>query len=446
MKIKIGIISLGCPKNLVDSEIICGILKQNGYQVSDVIENADLGIVNTCSFIEEAKEESVDIILKACALKQEGRVGKILVAGCLPQRYKYALDKELGEVDAFIGPGEITQVAEVVKGLLADGPRRHLYRRRRYFSKNHLPRLFLTPRHFRYLKISDGCDNRCSYCIIPKIRGRYQTKPLGWILEEAEGMVESGAAEINLIGQDTTAYGRNLYSRTGFGALLKRLTRVLPQGIWVRILYTHPKHFNPELIKIIKDSPAICKYIDLPLQHINGRILKRMGRGVDKAEILRLIARIRKEIPAAAIRTSFIVGFPGETDREFEELFNFIKSVRFERLGVFAYSREESTPAYYFKEQIPQKVKQERLDAIMRLQQRIACEINATFKDRTLRVLIDERLADSPDTFLGRSEYDAPEVDGSVFVKSRRRLKPGDFVNVKITDTLEYDLSGYESA
>ncbi|MFH1640598.1 MAG: 30S ribosomal protein S12 methylthiotransferase RimO [Candidatus Omnitrophota bacterium] len=410
-KYKIGILSLGCPRNLVDSESILSKLSLKGHPVVDIPE-ADVAIVNTCAFIEEAKKESIDAILDLIELKKEGRLKKLIVYGCLSQRYSQELKNKLPEVDAFVGK----------------------------VSLNHdLKRFSLTPRHYAYLKICEGCINNCSYCVIPKIKGRFTSLDMGSVLKKVEGMEKDRISELNIIGQDITGYGRDIYGKYKLHELLNRIARKIKHIGWIRLLYLYPTRVNDELLDLIKDSPKICKYIDLPIQHINNRILKLMRRGTTKKEILSLIDKIRKKIPDVAIRTSLIAGFPSETEKEFRELADFVEAARFERLGAFIYSREEGTSAYDFKGQLPQKVKIGRLNEIMLRQQEISSEKNKGLLGEIIDVLIEEK---QKDTYLGRSQYDAPEVDGLVYVKSRRSLSRGEFVKLKVTDTLEYDLIG----
>lgn len=411
IKNKIGILSLGCPRNLVDSENIIGRLRQKGHSIVDM-EKADVAIVNTCAFIEEARQESVESILDLVELKKEGRLKKIIVYGCLPQRYRHILKQELPECDAFVGR----------------------------VSLNHsLERFPITPRHYVYLKICEGCINNCSFCIIPKIKGRFSSLDKETLLRQVDMFNRQGVSEINCIGQDITAYGMDLYGSMKLAGILREIAKRMKDVRWLRLLYLYPSRLTDDVLKAIRDEPKICKYIDLPIQHINDRLLKLMHRGTEKRDIIKLIDKIRKTIPEVALRTTVIVGFPSETQKEFKELLSFLQDVRFERLGAFIYSREADTPAYHFKGQIPKKIKMERLNTVMSCQQKISVSVNAGFLGKTLEVLID---AKEKDCYLGRTAYDAPEVDGGVFVKSDRKLEPGDFVSVKITDTLEYDLVG----
>ncbi|MDD5254606.1 MAG: MiaB/RimO family radical SAM methylthiotransferase [Candidatus Omnitrophica bacterium] len=420
---RIAMVSLGCPRNTVDSELILGRLKNKGYVVSQLPE-ADVALVNTCAFIQDAKAESVDAILDLVELKKQGKLKKIIVCGCLPQRYGDELQKELPEVDAFMGR----------------------------VSLNHGHTRFpLTPRHYAYVKICEGCINACSYCVIPKIKGKFASLPQDSVLAQVKALAARGAREINVVGQDITAYGSDAKNGMGLEGLLERMLEQAKAVEWFRLLYLYPSRVSDALLELIASNPRVCKYIDVPLQHISTRILRLMRRRTTRQEIVKLIARIRKRVPGVAIRTSFIVGFPSETKKDFKELLDFIREARFERLGAFVYSREEDTPACGFKGQVPEEAKAARLDELMMLQQEVSSRVNAAFLGKTVRVLIDEPGV-TPGALqpqgthgvmsLGRTQYDAPEVDGSVWVSSRKPLAAGDFVNVKITDTLEYDLLG----
>jgi ribosomal protein S12 methylthiotransferase len=411
VKAKIGILSLGCPRNLVDSENLLGRLNLKGYPVVD-INRADVALINTCAFIDEAKKESVDAILDLIELKKEGKLKKIIVYGCLPGRYKDSLRKELPEVDAFIGK----------------------------LSLNHNSKRFpLTSRHYAYLKICEGCVNNCSFCIIPKIKGKFISLGVGAILEEVKRFNGQRLSELNIIGQDITGYGLDLKRKESLAGLLPRIARLAKEINWIRLLYLNPRRISDDLLAVIRDEPKICKYIDLPIQHINSRILKLMHRGISGQGIIRVIEKIRKAIPGVALRTSVIVGFPGETRKEFKELLDFIKDVKFERLGAFSYSCEEGTRAYHFKGQVSERLKSERLAALMSVQQEVARQVNSKFFGQSLKVLVDE---EEDGSYLGRTQYDAPEVDGLVYIRSKKKLYPGDFVRVRISDTLEYDLVG----
>lgn len=409
---KIGIISLGCPRNLVDSEAILGSFKKRGDEIVD-IDKADTAIVNTCSFIEDARVESIDTILELCELKKKGKIKRLLVAGCLPRLYKDKLAGELKEVDEFIDTPDFTKPADL--------------------------KFNLTPPHTRYIKILEGCGNSCSFCLIPRIKGPLKSRPMDSILDEIRSLPPE-VQEINMVGQDTTLYGMDIYRELKLASLLQEAAK-LNKVKWIRLLYAHPEHINDELIKIIREGESICKYLDLPLQHINDRILKSMNRNTTGNGIISLVEKLRYEIPRLALRTAFIVGFPGETDTEFKELLSFLRKIKFERLGVFTYSREDGTAAAGFKNQVPEEVKEQRFNEIMSLQQEISAELNKKFLGKEISVLIDEEAPDEHGLFLGRSEFDAPEVDGQVWVKSSNAA-PGEILKVRITDTLEYDLVG----
>lgn len=408
---KVGLLNLGCPRNLVDSEAILGRLKNQGCQVVD-LDKADIGIVNTCAFVNDAKKESIDAVLDLIDLKKRGKLKKIIVTGCLVQRYKRELSKQLPEVDAFVGgPG----------------------------LNNSKTRFAITPGHYGYLKICESCVNNCSFCVIPKIKGKFFSFPAGRILERVGQFNKEKISELNIIGQDISGYGLDLYGKRSLAGLLRKIVKKSGNIGWIRLLYLYPGPMVKELIELIRVEPKICRYFDLPIQHINDRILKLMNRRTSKKDILELIRLIRNRLPEAAIRTSLIAGFPSETDKEFKELLNFIEEAKFERLGVFLYSQEEGTRAFDLKGQVPEKIKISRFNALMSSQQAVSKAVNEKFLGKEMELLIDEK---DKDFYLARSQYDAPEVDGLVYLKSKKRLKPGDFVKAKITDTLEYDLVG----
>jgi ribosomal protein S12 methylthiotransferase len=409
-----SIISLGCPRNLVDSEKLVSEFTKKGYRFQDDALNSDTVIVNTCAFIEDAKRESIEAILKIIDAKKDGDIKKIVVAGCLSERYRDELARELKEVDEFRGIAGFN-------GKAGGGRDRPL----------------LTPKHYAYIKISEGCANRCSYCIIPYLKGKYKSRPIESIKEEAETLIKNGAKEIILIGQDTSLYGMDLYRKKRLADLLKELSGI-SRNIWIRLLYLHPANLDKEVIKVIRTNRNICRYIDLPLEHINDRILTQMARRTNKKEIISLIDYIRTELPGVSIRTSLIVGFPGETDKEFKELAAFVKDMKFERLGVFKYSREAGTLSYRYKNQVSEKEKEKRFNQLMLAQQDISRKINEKFKGRILKVLIEEK---DKDCYTGRTEYDAPDIDGMVYVKGKN-LQTGNFYDIRITDAYEYDLAG----
>ncbi len=413
MKPKIGILSLGCPRNLVDSESISGRLSEKGYEIVD-IDKAQVAIVNTCAFIDEAKKESIEAILELVDLKKKGKLRKVIVYGCLSQRYKGLLSKELPEVDAFVG---------------------------RIALDYGISRFSITPKHYAYLKICEGCVNHCSFCVIPEIKGRFQSLSPLKIIDKAVQFSGQGISELNIVGQDITGYGIDLKDKNGLAGLIEEIVEKAKHINWFRLLYLNPARIDDRLLKLIAAEKRICKYVDLPIQHINNRILKFMNRRITRDSVIRTIERIRGIVPGVALRTSVIVGFPGETEKEFSELLKFVKDVKFERLGAFKYSREEGTKAYNFKGQVPEEIKRERFNQIMLAQQEVSREVNSRFIGKTLKVLVDEGKAGD---YIGRTEFDAPEVDGLVYIKSKRKLSPGDFVNLKVTDTLEYDLVGEE--
>lgn len=411
---RVGIISLGCPRNLVDSESILSRLKEEDFKLTK-LEKADIVIVNTCAFIKEAKEESVSTILNLLELKRQGRIKKIIVHGCLVQRYKQGLISNLKGIDAFVGR------------LNLNGE----------FAKHSL-----TPKHFAYVKISEGCGNLCSYCVIPKIKGRLHSRMKESIIEQVKILDEKNTKEINLVGQDISLYGLDRYGKPQLVNLLKDILKNTHNIRWIRLLYLHPGHISDDLIDLVAGEERICKYIDLPIQHINDRILKLMNRKITKSQILSVIKKIREKIDGAYIRTCVIAGFPTETDGEFWELLEFLKEVKFQRLGAFVYSREEGTEAYLLKGQIHHKTKMARFNRIMSLQQEVASKLNEFLLGREKNVMIDEKDGNEEDLYLARLEQDAPEVDGMVYVRSKKRLANGEIHRVKIVDTLEYDLVG----
>ncbi len=424
MKPAVGILSLGCPRNLADSEAVCGRLLRKGYRITGIHE-AEIGIVNTCAFVNDAKRESIDAILDLIELKKEGALKKIVVQGCLVQRYADQLIGEFPEIDAFVG--RISPDWRGARGLCR-----------------------LTPEHYAYLKISEGCVSRCSYCVIPSIKGRFTSVPEKELLERAGRLDASGVKEMNIVAQDLTAYGRDLAGGVTLSSMLKKLVRRCPGTSWLRLLYLYPGPEVEKVVELMRREEKFCRYIDLPLQHINSRILKLMGRRRGRDYLSRLVELVRGRLPGAAVRTTFIVGFPSETDKEFRELADFVRETRFERLGVFMYSREEGTPAAAMPGQVPEKVKRARFDELMSLQQGISAENNRALLGRELEVLVEEEAAlpegkipsGSAYVYAGRSEYDAPEVDGMVYVKTRRPLKPGSMVRVRVDGALEYDLTG----
>jgi ribosomal protein S12 methylthiotransferase len=453
--IKVGLVSLGCAKNLVDSEVMLGSLLHDGMTVTGNAREADVVIVSTCGFIEGAKQESIDAVLRANALRRTGNCKALIVAGCLAQRYPKDLQKELPEVDAIVGLNEVPRIGEIVREVMrrvgqasrlseeTPGDRRDACPTlfwsgpARYVPDYAAPRYRLTPRHSVYVKIAEGCNHPCTFCSIPRIRGRHRSRPVDDVLAEVRSIAGAGARDINLISQDTTFYGRDLAGeRASLSSLLRAIGQV-PGDFWVRLLYTHPAHWSNDLIETIAACNKVCRYVDMPLQHINDRMLERMRRETDGRFIRDLVRRIRAGIPGVALRSTFIVGFPGETEEEFEELLEFIHETQFERVGIFTYSREDHTPAGVMREQVPAKTKKDRYRRAMSLQQKISRGIHNGLVGRTLRVLIEKR---QNGVWVGRSEADAPEIDGSVLV--RGAAAAGEFAVVRITGAGPYDLTG----
>ncbi len=438
---KIYLLSLGCPRNMLDSEVLLGLLEKKGFRVIPEPNGADAAIINTCGFIEEAKQESIDLILRLSDLKKEGKIKKLIVSGCLSQRYATELTDEIEEIDGVFGSSDFTRIPDALDKLLAGEKVKEVSENPDFLYDHSYDRKLLTSKNFAYLKIQEGCSNRCSYCVIPDLKGPRRSRTIESVALEVKTLTESPILkELVIIGQDTTSFGLDRAETNG---LVKLLTEISPlmKNKWIRLLYTHPAHFTDELIEVISKTDNICDYVDLPIQHISNRILKKMNRHVTKEEIINIIKKLRKNIPNVIIRTSVIVGFPGETEEEFTELVDFLEETGFDRLGAFIYSREEGTPAYDFEDQVDEDVKKERLDTIMKLQQEISSEKNENIMGKTLRVLIDEEEESEAGRYLGRAYMDAPEVDGVVFVTGEG-IKPGDFVDVHITGTLEYDLIG----
>lgn len=436
---KILFISLGCDKNLVDSEVMLGILSDRGFEMTDTEDDADIIIINTCCFINDAKEESINTILEMAEYKKTGPCKALIVTGCLAQRYKQEIVDEIPEVDAVIGTSKYDEIFDAVDQALKGS---------HFLDVDDLDRLpsvpgkriLTTGGHYAHLKIAEGCDKHCTYCIIPKIRGNYRSVPMEQLLAEAASLAEQGVKELILVAQETTLYGVDLYGKKSLHILLKELAKI--KGIrWIRILYCYPEEIYPELIETIKTEKKICHYLDMPIQHASDAILKRMGRRTTKAQLKETVSLLRKEIPDIVLRTTLIAGFPGETQEQHEELMEFVDEMEFERLGVFAYSPEENTPAASMPDQIPEEVKEERRDAILELQQEIAFDKAADMVGRTLYAMIEGKVADEP-AYVARTYADSPDIDGYVFVNTGEMLMSGDFVKVKITGSAEYDLIG----
>lgn len=437
LKLKAAIVSLGCSKNLVDSEVMVQSILDDNYEITGDASEAEVIIVNTCGFIEGAKQESIDTILEMAEYKKSGKCKVLIASGCMAERYREELMKELPELDAVIGTGDYKDITDVIRQTL-QGEKVVRYGHQELVDIDKLPRRISTFGASAYLKIAEGCDNRCSYCIIPTLRGRYRSRRMEDILEEARMLAKSGVKELNIIAQDITRYGTDLYGRHRLSELLKELAAI--EGIeWIRLLYSYPDEFDDELIETIAAEPKICRYLDIPIQHASNRILKKMARRSSKEKILMLIEKLRKRMPDIILRTSLIVGFPGETEEDFKELYDFVSEVKFNRLGVFTYSREEDTAAYDMPDQVEEEVKQSRQEKIMLLQKQISGENNRKLVGTTVKVLIEGY---SEGRYFGRSYMDAPEIDGKVHFKSDRELIPGDFCHVIIKKAFEYDLVG----
>jgi ribosomal protein S12 methylthiotransferase len=437
--LKIALESLGCSKNLVDAEIMLGILNKKGYRLVGDFAEADIILVNTCGFIESAKQESIQTILELSQYKENGNLKVLVVTGCLAQRYADELKNEIPEIDAIVGTGSYQNIDEIMAELLENKEVVTKLDDIEFAFNEELPRYISTPSHMAYLKIAEGCDNHCTYCIIPKLRGRYRSRNIDDILKEAKSLADSGVKELIVIAQDTTKYGLDIYNEERLPKLLEELAKI--DGFkWIRVMYSYPESITEELVKVIKENDKICSYFDIPIQHCNNRILKLMNRQTTKETIIEKLNLIRKNIPDATLRTSLIVGFPGETKEEFEELNEFIKDVKFDRLGVFTYSREEDTGADKLPNHIDEEVKEQRREVLMMTQQNISSKLQEEKVENIYEVLIEEQVEDN--VYIGRTQYDAYEIDGVVYVKSKKELNSGDFVNVKITSALEYDLMG----
>ena len=432
-------VSLGCDKNLVDTEVMLGLLASRGHQMVDSEEIADVIVINTCCFIHDAKEESIQTILEMAEYKKAGSCKALIVTGCLAQRYKQEIIDEIEEVDAVLGTTSYDKIVEAIDEALAGHTSVEMT------DIDALPlveskRLVTTGGHFAYLKIAEGCDKHCTYCIIPKIRGNFRSVPIERLLKEAEDLVAQGVKEIILVAQETTLYGKDLYGEKSLHKLLRELCKI--SGLrWIRILYCYPEEITDELIQVIKEEDKICNYLDLPIQHASDGILKRMGRRTSKEQLVEIIGKLRKEIPDIALRTTLITGFPGETQEQHEELMDFVDQMEFDRLGVFTYSPEEDTPAASMPDQIPEEVKEERQAELMELQQDIVFDQAEDRIGEELLVMIEGKVADE-NAYVGRTYRDAPNVDGLIFVNTSEELMSGDFAKVKVTGSADYDLIG----
>ena len=435
---KVGFVSLGCSKNQVDTEVMLHRLMSEGMEITDDETEADVIIINTCAFIESAKQESIDNILDIAWLKKHRKLRGIVVCGCLAERYHNEIEKELPEVDAIVGVGSLSDIGDAV---------RSAYEHKKYISvknKDEMPlggdRLVTTPDYTAYLKIAEGCDNRCTFCAIPLIRGRFRSRPIEDLVEEAKTLEGLGVNELNIIAQDTSRYGLDLYGEYSLARLIREICAAtnIP---WIRLLYCYPDKITDELISEIRDNPRVVKYIDLPIQHVSDRILKAMNRHGDSAQIKDAIKRLRDAVPGITVRTTAIVGFPGETEEDFEELCEFVKEQKFERFGAFTYSVEEGTPAAKMPDQIDEQVKQDRYDIIMGEQMNIVAEINEKLVGKVVTVLAEDYDVVS-EMYFGRSQSDAPDIDTKVYFTADKRVAPGTFVKVRVKEVLDYDLVG----
>ncbi len=432
-------VSLGCDKNLVDSEMMLGMLREKGYSFTDDESEADIVVVNTCCFIGDAKEESINTLLEMAELKKTGQIKALIAAGCLAQRYREEIQKEIPQVDAIIGTMAIEEIAAAIEEALAGSGKNH------YRDLNSRPpftqdRVLTTGGHFAYLKIAEGCNKRCTYCIIPKVRGDYRSIPMEELIIQAKKLGEKGVRELILVAQETTLYGVDLYGEKCLPKLLRELAKI-SDIYWIRILYCYPEEITEELIETIATEPKVCHYLDIPIQHASDSVLKRMGRRTNQEELRQWIGKLRERIPDICLRTTLISGFPGETQEDFEELYRFVNEMEFDRLGVFPYSREEDTKAAEMPDQIPEEVKATRRDELMELQQAIAFEKAEDMVGRVLDVMVEGKVADE-DVYVTRTYRDAPNVDGYLFLDTTATLMTGDFVKVLVTDSNEYDLRG----
>ena len=441
MNKKIAFVSLGCDKNLVDSEHMLGLLHQEGYTLTGEEAEADVLVVNTCCFVEDAKRESIEQILEVARYKEEGNCKALIVTGCMAQRYRDEILAEMPEVDAVVGTTSYDKIAKVVNEVLEEKgikiqhfdtiDREHI---------EEMPRILTTAGYFAYVKISEGCDNKCTYCIIPQLRGKYRSRAQEQIKKEVTKLAKDGVSEIILVAQDTTVYGSDLTNGESLVTLIRELSDI--EGIeWIRILYCYPETLTDELIEEIKTNDKVCKYLDMPIQHAADPVLKRMARKSTNASLRERIGKLREEVPGIALRTTFIVGFPGETEEDFEVLYNFVEDMRFDRLGVFTYSQEEGTAAARLPEQIDEDIKAKRKDIIMNMQRTISEELTKAKIGQVMKVLVEGKIT-GEDVYLGRTYQDAPEVDGQVFINYEGELISGDFVDVRITDANDYDLIG----
>lgn len=436
---KILFISLGCDKNLADTEVMLGLLASRGYEMTDDETQADIIVINTCCFIHDAKEESIQNILEMAEYKKTGQAKALIVTGCLAQRYRQEILEEIPEVDEVLGTSAYDKILDAVDAALA-GKQEVMLADIDALPLPETKRLVTTGGHFAYLKIAEGCDKHCTYCIIPKIRGNFRSVPMERLVKEAKELAEQGVKELILVAQETTLYGKDLYGEKSLHVLIKELCKI--SGIrWIRILYCYPEEITDDLIQVMKEEPKVCHYLDLPIQHANDEILKRMGRRTSKQELIDIIGKLRREIPDICLRTTLITGFPGEAKEQHEELMDFVDEMEFDRLGVFTYSPEEDTPAAVMPDQIDEEVKEKRQAELMELQQDIAFDNAQDMVDREVLVMIEGKVADE-NAYVGRTYRDAPNVDGLIFINTDEELLSGDFARVKVTGAVDYDLIG----
>ena len=436
---KVLFIALGCDKNLVDAEVMLGLLAAGGYQMTNYEEEAEIIVVNTCCFIQDAKEESIEQILEMAEQKRSGNLKCLIVAGCMAQRYEEEIMKEIPEVDAVVGTTSYDKILDVIDQALA-GKHTLFVKDADLNPVTSTKRLLTTGGHFAYLKIAEGCDKHCTYCIIPKIRGNFRSFSMESLIEEAKDLASRGVKELIIIAQETTLYGADLYGEKRLPGLLKELCKI-PGFYWIRVMYCYPEEITKELLQVMGEEPKICNYLDIPIQHCNNDVLKRMGRRMTKEDLTQIIRQIRTAIPSVCLRTTLITGFPGETQEQHQELVNFVEEMRFDRLGVFTYSQEEDTAAALLDGQLTQEVKDKRREEIMEVQQEVAFETGESLIGQEMLVMIEGKVADE-NAYVGRTFRDAPNVDGFIFVNTDTILVSGDFVNVTVTGALEYDLIG----
>lgn len=437
---KILFVSLGCDKNLVDSEVMLGLLRSEGFQLTGEEAEADVIVVNSCCFIGDAKEESINTILEMAAWKEEGVCRALIVTGCLAERYKAEVLAEMPEVDAVVGTASYDKIVEVVKDVLHLKSGCQVFQNIDQTPEVQVKRVVTTGGHYAFLKIAEGCDKHCTYCIIPKVRGKYRSVAMERLVRETEELAAGGVRELILVAQETTLYGCDLYGHKALPELLRKLAAI-PGIVWIRIQYCYPEEITDELIQVIRQEKKICRYLDIPVQHASDSVLKRMGRRTNGVQLREMIRKLRAEIPELALRTTLISGFPGETKEDHEILMDFVEEMEFDRLGVFAYSQEEDTPAAVMETQVPEDVKEERRSEVMELQQEISLEKSQEMIGRTLLVMIEGKVADE-NAYVGRTYRDAPNVDGYIFINTDQEMMTGDFARVQVTGALEYDLIG----